>query len=193
MEDEDEQPKKKKKKKAGKKKVEKQDTNGMKKAGTKKKDLNMPISDPPAIPPNDLPSSQPLADVTNKVVIAIPTKATKSSFALDNIDLALWDAEEVEDCYEAHQASVGAKTGLHSLAMSFGNIAPITGPNDNPNPFAVSPEHPDAPLFRSSPVPKARHSSPLPDSTNNADATLSPSPPINQVSTHADEAGDGHP
>ncbi|SJL14289.1 uncharacterized protein ARMOST_17745 [Armillaria ostoyae] len=199
VEDEDEQPKKKKKKKAGKKKVEKQDTKGTKKAGVKKKGLNVPISDPPAvlqndppaIPQNDLSSSHPLADVTNKVVMAVPTKKTKSLFALDNIDPALWDAEEVEDYYEARRASAGAKTGLHSLAMSFGDVAPITGPNDNLNPFAVSPEHPDAPLFRSSPVPEARHSSPLPDSTDDADATLSPSlqlSPINQVSTHASDA-----
>ncbi len=39
------------------------------------------------------------------------------------------------------------------LRESFGDLPPITGPNDNPNPFAVSTEHPDAIIFRSSPPP----------------------------------------
>ncbi len=39
-----------------------------------------------------------------------------------------------------------------SINGSYSSVAPITDPNDNPHPFTVPNEHPDAILFHSSPV-----------------------------------------
>ncbi|KAK0496499.1 hypothetical protein EDD18DRAFT_1353272 [Armillaria luteobubalina] len=186
----DEHPQK-KKKNAGKKKSGKQDTKGTKKVAKNKKGLDALISNSPPIlqneplpttvndplpaneplPTNGLVSSHPLADMTNDTVIPDSEGKTMMSFMLNNIDPALWDMEQYR---ESHPVS--PTTAFPSAATSFGDVAPISGPNDNPNPFKVSPEHPDTFLFGSSPVCMAQLSSPIPDSVDTTDTALPPSP-----------------
>ncbi|KAK0503754.1 hypothetical protein EDD18DRAFT_1344613 [Armillaria luteobubalina] len=116
-------------------------------------------------------SSHPLADTTNNTVIPDSEGKTMTLFTLDNINPALWDMEQYcESC------PVSLTTAFPSAATSFGDVAPILGPNDNLKPFKVSPEHPDTFLFGSSPVCMARLLSPISDSIDATNTALPPSP-----------------
>lgn len=76
----------------------------------------------------------------------------------------------------------------------YGELLPITSPNNNPNPFAVSPEHPDTILFRSSPPPPDDDVTPLqPNEASINSGSSSPkakSMPIPQPSGSVHDADD---
>ncbi|KAK0438394.1 hypothetical protein EV421DRAFT_1906638 [Armillaria borealis] len=128
------------------------------------------------------PRPKPLHDVGNHSG-TVPTP-----FSLANIDPALllesgilghpdMDYRAPEDGPMEHQNMNG----------SYGSVAPITGPNDNPNPFVVPDEHPDAMLFHSSPVneigtsPTHSHHRSVPPSDNDIESPPSPCPDKGEI------------
>ncbi|SJL17955.1 uncharacterized protein ARMOST_21526 [Armillaria ostoyae] len=191
VDEEEERPQSKKKSKKKQKKVSESEEPAKKKGAgkkKKKKGTKMVIDD--------------AADttVTNAVVDEAPNATVRplgeaSNCAegppgMENIDPALWQESGVI----SKPRPLPRPSMTPQQRESYGDLPPITGPNDNPNPFAVSPEHPDAILFRSSLLPPDDDVAPLqPDEASISSGSSSPkakSMPVPQPSGSAGDADD---
>ncbi|SJL16401.1 uncharacterized protein ARMOST_19925 [Armillaria ostoyae] len=126
---------------------------------------------------------RPLGEVSNRA---------EGPPSMENINPALWQESGIISKPCPHPLPCPSTTPQQR--ESYGDLLPITGPNDNPNPFAVSPEHPNAILFRSSPPPPDDNVAPLqPDEASISSGSSSPkakSMPVLQPSGSAGDADD---
>ncbi|PBK82044.1 hypothetical protein ARMGADRAFT_1038926 [Armillaria gallica] len=151
--DKEEQPQSKKKSKKKQKKVSESEEPAKKKGARKKKKkgTKMVVDETPNATVGQRP---PLSEAGN---------CAEGLPSMENINPALWQESSITPKPCLCPCPLPCPSMTPQQWELYRELLPITGPNNNPNPFAVSPEHPDAILFHSS----------LPPSYNNV-ALLQP-------------------
>ncbi len=120
--------------------------------------------------------------------VAIWSGTASTPFLLANIDPALLLESGILGGPDiVYHALEDGPIAHQSINGSYSSVAPITDPNDNPHPFTVPNEHPDAILFHSSPVneigssPTHSHCHSVPPSGDGIESPPSPCPDKGEI------------